>query len=171
VSTFLVSLGVVAATIAAVIYVAVSGPDQPATLRRQPSRARRPRSERRDRRAARRVLTPTSDPGAAAGLEAAHQQTVVVEPEWTAVAAPPTPPLRPQPALAVPGLSGAGALALPDSDPMRLRILPAKPTTLWVRFRSGVALLVLVAVLGALLAIVVGGVLVGAAFLLRSATG
>jgi len=53
---------------------------------------------------------------------------------------------------------------------MRLRVLPAKPTTLWVRIRSGVALVVLVAVLGALLAMAVGAVLVGATFLIRSAT-
>jgi hypothetical protein len=54
---------------------------------------------------------------------------------------------------------------------MRLRVLPAKPTTAWVRIRSGVALMVLVAVLGALLAMIVGGALVGIAFLIRSATG
>ncbi|HTJ76090.1 MAG TPA: hypothetical protein VL337_12085 [Acidimicrobiales bacterium] len=54
---------------------------------------------------------------------------------------------------------------------MRLRVLPAAPTTLWVRIRSGVALVVLVGVLGALLALAVGGVLVGAALLIRSATG
>ncbi len=58
----------------------------------------------------------------------------------------------------------------PDSDAMRLRVLPAAPTTLWVRIRSGVALVVLVAVLGALLAMIVGAVLVGAAFLIRGAT-
>lgn len=53
---------------------------------------------------------------------------------------------------------------------MRLRVLPAKPTTAWVRVRSGVTLIVLVAVLGALLALIVGGLLVGSAFLIRSAT-
>lgn len=68
-------------------------------------------------------------------------------------------------------MAAAPALALPDSDPMRLRVLPARPTTLWVRIRSGVALVVLVAVLGALLALVVGGVIVGLALVLRSATG
>ena len=54
---------------------------------------------------------------------------------------------------------------------MRLRVLPAAPTTLWVRIRSGAALVVLVGVLGALLALAVGGVVVGAALLIRSATG
>ncbi len=54
---------------------------------------------------------------------------------------------------------------------MRLRVQPAKKTTLWVRIRSGVALMVLVAVLGALLALAVGAVGLGLAFLVRSATG
>jgi len=54
---------------------------------------------------------------------------------------------------------------------MRLRVLAAKPTTIWVRIRSAVTLVVLVAVLGALLALVIGVVLVGIAFLIRSATG
>ena len=60
---------------------------------------------------------------------------------------------------------------MPDSDSMRLRLLPAAPTTIWVRIRSGVALVVLVAVLGALLALAIAGLLVGAAFLIRTATG
>ena len=68
------------------------------------------------------------------------------------------------------GLAPGPALARPDSDAMRLRVLPAAPTTLWVRIRSGVALVVLVAVLGALLALVIGGVVVGVALLVRSAT-
>ncbi|MDQ6727190.1 MAG: hypothetical protein M3066_13640 [Actinomycetota bacterium] len=67
-------------------------------------------------------------------------------------------------------IPGTPALALPDSDTMRLRVLPAKPTTAWVRVRSAVALIVLVAVLGALLAMLIGGLLIGAAFLIRSAT-
>lgn len=53
---------------------------------------------------------------------------------------------------------------------MRLRVLPARRTTLWVRIRSGVVLVVLVAVLGALVAMVIGGVLLGVALLVRSAT-
>jgi hypothetical protein len=79
-------------------------------------------------------------------------------------------PVRPVP-MPNPAITSDPGLALADSDPMRIRVLPAKPTTLWVRIRSAVALIVLVAVLGALLAVVVGGVLVGAAFLIRSATG
>ena len=54
---------------------------------------------------------------------------------------------------------------------MRLRVLPAARTTWWVRIRSGVVLVVLVAVLGALLAVAIGGVILGFAFLIRSATG
>lgn len=62
------------------------------------------------------------------------------------------------------------ALALPDSDIMRLRVLPAATTTFWVRLRSGVVLVVLVAILGALLALAIGGSLLGVALLIRSAT-
>ncbi len=140
VSTFLVSFGVVAATIAAVVYVVLNGPDQPATIRRQPPAAKP--------RRARRV-----DPGSRRGAHAAPSGSAVPQGRPT-VAIPATP-----------------ALALPDSDIMRLRVLPARRTTLWVRIRSGVALVVLVAVLGALLALAVGGLVLGIALLIRSATG
>ena len=60
---------------------------------------------------------------------------------------------------------------MPDSDIMRLRVLPARRTTLWVRIRSSVALVVLVAILGALLALTIGGLALGLALLIRSATG
>ena len=129
-STFLVSLGVVSATIAAVLYVVLNGPDQPPTIRRQPSRAK----SRRSRRA----------PEGGQALEPA-----------------------PRPGVALPA---AAALALPDSDVMRLRVLPAPQTTLWGRIRSGVVLVVLVAVLGALLALAVGGLMLGVTLLIRSAT-
>ena len=138
-STFLVSFGVVAATIAAVVYVVLNGPDQPATIRRQPPDAR----PRRARKAEIRRRG-----GAQEGTSAA------AEPPRHGVAIPAT-----------------SALALPDSDIMRLRVLPARRTTAWVRIRSSVALVVLVAVLGALLALAVGGVVLGFALLLRSATG
>ena len=126
----------VAATIAAVVYVVLNGPDQPATSRRQPSRAKDRKSER-----------------------AAQARAKVA-------AAAPAPAARPP--VAMPGSS---ALALSDSDVMRLRVLPAGRTTLWVRIRSGVALVVLVAILGALLALAIGGLLLGIALLVRSATG
>ncbi len=129
----------VAATIAAVVYVVLNGPDQPATIRRQPPRAKPARSRRSTKGAT------------ASGAE---------------VAAPASPP-----PMSPVGLSSTPALALPDSDIMRLRVLPASQTTLWVRIRSGVALVVLVAILGALLALAVGGLVLGAALLIRSATG
>jgi hypothetical protein len=204
VSTFLVSLGVVAATIAAVLYVALGGPDQPATLRRQPSRGRRARSGPTGP-----VLTPAARTSPApvkpdgirpagppdqaepsSGSQQGHpdRQPPGIEVPDEGQPVPPAPRLAAAPgpltatgvgavAAAPPvpvahaGVARGPAVALPDSDPMRLRVLPAAPTTLWVRIRSGVALVVLVAVLGALLAMVVGAVLVGVAFLIRSATG
>lgn len=138
-STFLVSFGVVAATIAAVVYVVLNGPDQPATIRRQPNRAK----ERRQRRAT-----------AAASRNRAEAAVVA--------------PVAPRPQV---GISTGPAFALPDSDVMRLRVLPARRTTLWVRVRSSVALVVLVAVLGALLALAIGALMLGITLLVRSATG
>ena len=67
-------------------------------------------------------------------------------------------------------MAASPVLALPDSDVMRLRVLPAGRTTPWVRIRSFVALVVLVAVLGALLALAIGGLILGVAILIRSAT-
>ena len=69
--------------------------------------------------------------------------------------------------ITIPGTPG---FALPDSETMR-HALPAAPTTVGVRIRSGVALVVLVAVLGALLALAVAALLIGAVVLIRSATG
>jgi len=137
VSTFLVSLGVVAATIAAVVYVVLNSPDQPATIRRQPSRAK----ERRSRRAATRAAAAERAPA-------------------PAPIPPPRSPVGP----------GGPGVALPDSDVMRLRVMPARRTTLWVRIRSSVVLVVLVGILGALVALVIGGLLLGVALLVRSAT-
>ncbi len=67
-------------------------------------------------------------------------------------------------------ITGTPAVALADSETMRLQALPAAPTTAWVRVRSGMALVVLVAVLGALLALAVTGLLVGVVFVIGSAT-
>ncbi|HVL04939.1 MAG TPA: hypothetical protein VM388_03070 [Acidimicrobiales bacterium] len=69
------------------------------------------------------------------------------------------------------GMSVTPALAGADSELMRLRVLPARRNSLWVRIRSGIALVVLVAILGALLALAVAGVMLGLTLLLRSATG
>ncbi len=76
-------------------------------------------------------------------------------------------PAAPRPPV---GISGAPALALPDSDVMRLRVLPARGTSVGVRIRSSMVLVVLVAILGALLALVVGGVVLGLTLLVRNAT-
>lgn len=137
-STFLLSVGVVVATIAAVLHLALNGPDQPATPRRTTAREKQP--SRRARRQAEDAARPAPAPPRVASVPQV-------------------------------GLPAGPALALPDSDAMRLRVLPAAPTTLWVRIRSGVALMVLVAVLGALVAAAVGGLVVVAALLIRSATG
>ncbi len=138
VSTFLVSFGVVSATIAGVLYLFLNGPDQPATIRRQPSR---------DKPRRRRAPEPTDEGG-------------------PATVTPASPAPRPQAAM-----PATPVFALPDSDVMRLRVLPAATTTLWVRIRSGVALVMLVAVLGAFLALAVAGLILGIALLVRSATG
>lgn len=75
------------------------------------------------------------------------------------------------PAAARMALPGGGAVALPDGDAMRLRALPAAPITVWMRIRSGLVLMLLVGVLGALLALAIAAVVVGLAFALRAATG
>ena len=129
----------VAAAIAAVVYVVLNSPDQPATIRRQPSRTK----ERRSRRAATRAARPKR-----------------------ATAPAPTP--FPRSPVAMPGGPG---VAVPDSDVMRLRVMSARRTTLWVRIRSSVVLVVLVGILGAMVALVIGGLLLGVALLVRSATG
>ena len=69
------------------------------------------------------------------------------------------------------GLPGTPVFAGPDSDIMRLRALPARHNSMWVRIRSAVALIVMVAVLGAMLALAIGGLMLGLALLVRSATG
>lgn len=124
----------VAATIAAVVYVVLNGPDQPPTIRRQPSRGKQRRERRAEARAGR--------------------------PEREGAVAPP----------AGPGVSTSPALALPDSDVMRLRVLPARGNSVGIRIRSSVVLVVLVAVLGALLALAIGGLILGLILLVRSAT-
>ena len=122
-STFLVSFGVVVAAIVAVVHVVLNGPDQPPTIRRQPSRA---------------GARPTRRTAAS----------------------------RPQAVMPV-----APAFAGADSDVMRLRVLPARHNSGWVRIRSGIVLVVLVAILGALLALAIAGLMLGLALVIRSATG
>ena len=135
-STFLVSFGGVAAAIVAVVYVVLNGPDQPPTIRRQPSRARAKTVRRQEHTA------PTA-PDVVGGATARAP-----------VAMPVT-----------------AAFAGPDSDIMRLRVLPARHNSTWVRIRSGIVLVVLVAILGALLALAIAGLMLGLALVVRSATG
>ena len=137
-STFLVSLGVVVAAIAAVVHVVLNGPDQPPTIPAQPARARKKTRRRRPRQAPPAVAEP-----------------VVGTPA-------PRPPV---------GMPVTPVFAGPDSDIMRLRALPARHNSVWVRIRSAVALVVMVAVLGAMLALAIGGLMLGLALLIRSATG
>ncbi len=138
-STFLVSLGVVVAAIAAVVHVVLNGPDQPPTIRKQPARDLPPKSRRRKER-----MAPPAAPDAVAGGAA------------------------PRPSM---GMPATPAFAGPDSDIMRLRVLPARHNSVWVRIRSGMALVVMVAVLGAMLALAIAGLMLGLALLVRSATG
>lgn len=134
-STFLVSLGVVVAAIAAVVHVVLNGPDQPPTIRKQASRADTKSDRRKTRRAA---------------------------PQTAASAASPRPPVA---------MPVTPAFAGPDSDIMRLRVLPARHNSVWIRIRSGIVLVLMVAVLGALLALAIAGLMLGLALLVRSATG
>jgi hypothetical protein len=141
VSTFLVSFGVVLAAIAAVVHVVLNGPDQPPTIRKQSSRDDAKASRRKDND--RKAPAPAPEVFAGAGTSGGS-------------------PL---------GMSVAPAFAGADSDLMRLRVLPARHNSLWVRIRSGIALVVLVAILGALLALAIAGLMLGLALLVRSATG
>ena len=137
-STFLVSFGVVVAAIVAVVHVVLNGPDQPPTIRRQPSRDRDKAGRRRERKAPVAPRDPIAGAGAA----------------LPSIGMPVTP-----------------MFAGPDSDIMRLRVLPARHNSVWVRIRSGMVLVVLVAILGAMLALAIAGLMLGLALVVRSATG
>ena len=63
------------------------------------------------------------------------------------------------------------AFAGPDSDILRLRVLPARQNSVWVRIRSGIVLVLMVAILGALLALAIAGLMLGLALVVRGATG
>ena len=141
-STFLVSFGVVLAAIVAVVHVVLNGPDQPPTIRKQSSGAEAKTSRRKERK----LAPPAPAPAA----------------EVFTSAAAPGPTL---------GMSVTPAFAGADSDLMRLRVLPARSNSLWVRIRSGIALIVMVAILGAMLALAIAGLMLGLALVVRSATG
>jgi hypothetical protein len=138
VSTFLVSLGVVVAAIAAVVHVVLNSPDQPPTIRAQSARDGAKVGRRRPEK--KRPAVPEAVAGAAGPR------------------LPATMPVTP-------------VFAGPDSDIMRLRVLPVRHNSVWVRIRSGIALIVMVAVLGAMLALAIAGLMLGLALLVRSATG
>lgn len=125
----------VVAAIVAVVHVVLNGPDQPPTIRTQPSRG--------SGKPSRRKAPPTS-------------------PDMVTSAAAPRPHMV---------MPVASAFAGPDSDIMRLRVLPARHNSVWVRVRSGIVLVVLVAILGALLALAIAGLMLGLALVVRSATG
>lgn len=84
---------------------------------------------------------------------------------------PAVPEARVGAAAAAPRLPASMAFAGPDSDIMRLRVLPVRQNSVWIRIRSGIALIVMVAVLGAMLAMAIAGLMLGLALLVRSATG
>ncbi|MDQ3978879.1 MAG: hypothetical protein M3314_04935 [Actinomycetota bacterium] len=119
--TFLLTVAVVGAAIAAAVVIAMSDPDQPAMLRVQPRRERPPRRPRQQVTAP-ATLTVAEPPERAGGFSD----------QWI-----------PAPA----GMS------------------------IWVRVRSGFVLTVLLAVLGALLAVSVSGMLLLIALAVRNAVG
>jgi hypothetical protein len=135
VSTFLVSLGAVAAATVLVIWIALGDPDQPATIRRDTDRARARRSRRE----------PTHD--ATAPAERGDRPAAQAAPAPPAVAPDRGVPDRGVP---VPRARRRGALR---------------------RLRSALALMVLVAFTGVLVALVIGAGLAVAARALRHAVG
>jgi hypothetical protein len=129
VSTLLVSLGVVVAAIL-VVWIAISDPDQPATIHPPVDRATRARPDPADRAVARY--------GAA---DAEQGSVATVEPDVTS----PPSPAPPRPA--------------------------RERSRFWIWVRSALALVVLVAFAGVLLATLVGTGLALAARALRQAVG
>jgi hypothetical protein len=140
VSTFLVSLGAVAAATVLVIWIALGDPDQPATIRRDTDRARARRSRRE----------PTHD--ATAPAERGDRPAAQAAPAPPAVAPDRGVPDRgvPDRGVPVPRARRRGALR---------------------RLRSALALMVLVAFTGVLVALVIGAGLAVAARALRHAVG
>jgi hypothetical protein len=152
VSTFLVTVLVVAMSIAAAVTLALNDPDQPATLRirkRRERRAPRPPANR-PRHASRPApaSTPTAGPLLTpGGGRRSSQAPAPAGGLATAVA----------PTVEVAGLSDYWA--------------PARRVSVWVRIRSGFVLTVLLAVLGALVAAAVAGFVIFVALAVRSAVG
>ena len=103
---------------------------------------------------------PARDEAKTSRRKERKERPAVAEP--VAGAATPRPPV---------GMPVTPVFAGPDSDIMRLRALPARHNSIWVRIRSGIALIVMVAILGAMLALAIAGLMLGLALLVRSATG
>ncbi len=151
-STFLVTVLVVAMSIAAAVTLALNDPDQPATLRTRKKREPRPRRapDNRPRHAPRPAPARTRTPGPlltpGGGQRPSQAQTATGA---VATAAPPT--------VEVAGMSDYWA--------------PTHRVSPWVRIRSGFVLTVLLAVLGALVAAAVAGLVIFIALAVRSAVG
>ncbi len=156
-STFLIGLVVVAATVF-VIRVALSDPDQPATIRRPTDRDRVPRLHR-PRPAQKPAARPGPAPAPDVPLTAEATLTVPLPPATL----PEEPPVR--------------AATRPEQRPVRrsAQHRPRKPrrepARAWVRLRSGLALVVLVTFVGVVMAVTMGTGLALAARALQHAVG
>jgi hypothetical protein len=140
VSTFLQTLAVVVISIAAATAIAVKDPDQPATLRNPKRRDEAKRHADTRTLRIRRERSPRP-------------------PRLVPRNAEPSPAARP---LRVPATVEVGGF----SD--HWVPAPVGPTA-WMRLRSGMVLTVLLAMIGTLVAITIGGVIVFIAVALRSA--
>ena len=162
--TFLVTLTVVVAAVAAALAFAISDPEQPATLREHPWRDRRraQRLERAARRPPRRPPTRPSMPRPTRGAR-------------------PSPPLVPgrTAARTSAGASASSPVATPTTSPSDVaewsagasaeQWVPAGRLSAWVRLRSGVVLTLLLALVGALVAAGISGLLLLIALAVRDA--
>jgi hypothetical protein len=148
VSTFLVSLGVVGAAVVGVVLIALADPDQPAT-NHPPSH----REGRHRRRAGALLIPPPSDPGTPSPSPAPGSEPATHRPV-ARVHTLPEAPVREVP--------------VPARRPVQERRRPARG---WLRLRSGMALVVLVAFVGLVLAALVGASLALAAQALSRAVG
>ena len=147
-STFLVSLGVVGAAVVGVVLIALADPDQPAT-NHPPSH----REGRRRRRVGALLIPPPSDPGTPSPSPAPSSEPATHRPV-ARVHTLPEAPVREVP--------------VPARRPVQERRRPARG---WLRLRSGMALVVLVAFVGLVLAALVGASLALAAQALSRAVG
>jgi hypothetical protein len=148
VSTFLVSLGVVGAAVVGVVLIALADPDQPAT-NHPPSH----REGRHRRRVGALLIPPPSDPGTPSPSPAPGSEPATHRPV-ARVHTLPEAPVREVP--------------VPARRPVQERRRPARG---WLRLRSGMALVVLVAFVGLVLAALVGASLALAAQALSRAVG